>query len=105
MAALMRMFANEDRLLILCRLVEYGEANVSALARDVGLSASAVSKLKAENPDAGAHKIARPVDPRAARSFANETIRDGGHVRFSASAPAFCGAISLRREIIFEITI
>jgi ArsR family transcriptional regulator len=51
-AALMRMFANEHRLLIVCKLVEYGEANVGTLAEDVGLSASALSqhlaKLKAE---------------------------------------------------------
>jgi ArsR family transcriptional regulator len=43
-AALMRMFANEQRLLILCKLVEYGEASVNALAEDVGLSASALSQ-------------------------------------------------------------
>lgn len=51
-AALMRMFANEHRLLIVCKLVEYGEISASALAEDVGLSASALSqhltKLKAE---------------------------------------------------------
>lgn len=51
-AALMRMFANENRLLIVCKLVEYGEASVGALAEDVGLSVSALSqhlaKLKAE---------------------------------------------------------
>ncbi|WP_375304739.1 metalloregulator ArsR/SmtB family transcription factor [Bradyrhizobium sp. A11] len=51
-AALMRMLANEHRLLIVCKLVEYGEINASALAEDVGLSASALSqhltKLKAE---------------------------------------------------------
>ncbi|GGI28082.1 transcriptional regulator [Bradyrhizobium guangdongense] len=51
-AALMRMFANEHRLLIVCKLVEYGEANAGALAEEVGLSASALSqhlaKLKAE---------------------------------------------------------
>lgn len=51
-AALMRMFANEHRLLIVCKLVEYGEANVGTLAEEVGLSVSALSqhlsKLKAE---------------------------------------------------------
>ncbi|MDA9435898.1 ArsR/SmtB family transcription factor [Bradyrhizobium sp. CCBAU 51627] len=51
-AALMRMFANEHRLLIVCKLVEYGEANGGTLAEEVGLSASALSqhlaKLKAE---------------------------------------------------------
>lgn len=44
LAALMRMFANEHRLLILCKLVELGEANVSALADEVGLSSSALSQ-------------------------------------------------------------
>jgi DNA-binding transcriptional ArsR family regulator len=52
LAALLRMFANEHRLLILCQLVECGEANVNALAEDVGLSPSALSqhltKMKAE---------------------------------------------------------
>jgi ArsR family transcriptional regulator, virulence genes transcriptional regulator len=51
-AALLRLLANERRLLILCKLVEYGEMSVSALAEDVGLSASALSqhlaKMKAE---------------------------------------------------------
>ncbi|WP_454621159.1 ArsR/SmtB family transcription factor [Bradyrhizobium cenepequi] len=51
-AALMRMFANEHRLLILCKLVEYGEMSASALAEDVCLSPSALSqhlaRLKAE---------------------------------------------------------
>lgn len=44
LAALMRMFANEHRLLILCKLVELGEANVGTLADEVGLSASALSQ-------------------------------------------------------------
>lgn len=44
LAALLRMFANEHRLLILCKLVELGEANVSALADEVGLSNSALSQ-------------------------------------------------------------
>ncbi|TPQ39082.1 transcriptional regulator [Bradyrhizobium guangdongense] len=51
-AAVMRMFANEHRLLIVCKLVEYGEITASALAEDVGISASALSqhlaKLKTE---------------------------------------------------------
>ena len=44
LAALMRMFANEHRLLILCKLVELGEAHVGTLADEVGLSASALSQ-------------------------------------------------------------
>lgn len=52
LAALLRVLANEHRLLILCKLVEYGEINVSALADAVGLSNSALSqhlaKMRAE---------------------------------------------------------
>ena len=44
LAALMRMFANEHRLLILCKLVELGEANDGTLADEVGLSPSALSQ-------------------------------------------------------------
>lgn len=44
LAALMRMFGNEHRLLILCKLVELGEANVGTLADEVDLSPSALSQ-------------------------------------------------------------
>jgi len=44
LAALMRMFANEHRLLILCKLVELGEANAGTLADEVDLSPSALSQ-------------------------------------------------------------
>jgi ArsR family transcriptional regulator, virulence genes transcriptional regulator len=51
-AAILRALANEKRLLILCRLVEWGEANVTTLANAVGLSQSALSqhlaKMRAE---------------------------------------------------------
>jgi len=51
-ADLLRALANERRLMILCRLVECGEANVSTLAEVVGLSQSALSqhlaKMRAE---------------------------------------------------------
>lgn len=53
LAPLMRMFANEHRLLILCKLVEYGEVSVNALAGDVGLSASALSQHLAKMKAAG----------------------------------------------------
>ncbi len=42
--ALMRMLANEHRLPLVGKLVEYGEISASALAEDVGLSASALSQ-------------------------------------------------------------
>ena len=43
-ADLLRAIGNERRLLILCKLVEWGEANVGALAHAVGLSQSALSQ-------------------------------------------------------------
>ncbi len=51
-AGTLRALANERRLMILCKLVETGEANVAALAESVGLSQSALSqhlaKMRAE---------------------------------------------------------
>ena len=51
-ADILRALANERRLMILCKLVECGEGNVSALAEAVGLSQSALSqhlaKMRAE---------------------------------------------------------
>lgn len=51
-AGLLRALANERRLMILCKLVEWGEANVNTLADAVGLSQSALSqhlsKMRAE---------------------------------------------------------
>ncbi len=51
-AGLLRALANERRLMILCKLVEWGEANVNTLAEAVGLSQSALSqhlsKMRAE---------------------------------------------------------
>lgn len=51
-AVILRALANERRLIILCRLVECGEANVNTLAEAVGLSQSALSqhlaKMRAE---------------------------------------------------------
>ena len=43
-ADILRALANERRLMILCKLVEWGEGNVSALAEAVGLSQSALSQ-------------------------------------------------------------
>ena len=43
-AAVLRAIANARRLVILCKLVEWGEANVNALAETVGLSQSALSQ-------------------------------------------------------------
>ena len=52
-AQLLKLIANERRLLILCQLAEAGEAAVGALADEVGLSQSALSqhlaKMREEN--------------------------------------------------------
>lgn len=52
LAGMLRALANERRLMILCKLVEWGEANVNTLADAVGLSQSALSqhlaKMRAE---------------------------------------------------------
>lgn len=43
-AALLRVLANEQRLLILCHLIAAGELSVSALSRQMTLSQSALSQ-------------------------------------------------------------
>lgn len=43
-SALLRLIANEKRLLVLCRLATDGETSVGALAEAVGLSQSALSQ-------------------------------------------------------------
>ena len=52
-AGLLRAIANERRLMILCKLVEWGEANVTSLAEAVGLSQSALSQHLAKMRDEG----------------------------------------------------
>jgi ArsR family transcriptional regulator len=51
-AELLQAMANRHRLLVLCKLVELGEANVTTLVEAVGLSQSALSqhlaKMRAE---------------------------------------------------------
>jgi ArsR family transcriptional regulator len=44
LAAVLRVLANEQRLLMACKLVECGEASVGMLADAVGLSSSALSQ-------------------------------------------------------------
>jgi len=50
-ADILRALANERRLMILCKLVESGEANVTSLAEAVGLSQSALSQHLAKMRD------------------------------------------------------
>ena len=52
-ADLLRVLANNRRLLILCRLVECGEATVGRLADDVELSQSALSQHLARMREEG----------------------------------------------------
>lgn len=52
-ADLLGALANDRRLLILCKLIESGEATVGALADDVGLSQSALSQHLARMREEG----------------------------------------------------
>jgi ArsR family transcriptional regulator, virulence genes transcriptional regulator len=52
-AGVLRAVANERRLMILCKLVEWGEGSVNALADTVGLSQSALSQHLAKMRDEG----------------------------------------------------
>jgi ArsR family transcriptional regulator, virulence genes transcriptional regulator len=52
-ANVLRALANERRLMVLCKLVEWGEANVGALAEAVGLSQSALSQHLARMREEG----------------------------------------------------
>ena len=52
-ANILRALANERRLMILCKLVEWGEANVGTLAEAVGLSPSALSQHLAKMREEG----------------------------------------------------
>ncbi|HEY7552111.1 MAG TPA: metalloregulator ArsR/SmtB family transcription factor [Hyphomicrobiaceae bacterium] len=50
---ILRALANERRLMILCKLVEWGEATVGTLAEAVGLSQSALSQHLAKMREEG----------------------------------------------------
>lgn len=52
-ADILRALANERRLMILCRLVEYGEATVGSLVDTVGISQSALSQHLAKMREEG----------------------------------------------------
>jgi ArsR family transcriptional regulator len=52
-AQILRALANERRLMILCKLVEWGETNVNSLAEAVGLSQSALSQHLAKMREEG----------------------------------------------------
>lgn len=77
-ADILRALSNERRLMILCKLVEWGEANVGTLAGAVGLSQSALSQHLAKMRDEGLLAFRREsqtvwyriADPRIERLFA-----------------------------------
>ena len=52
-ADILRTLANERRLMVLCKLVERGEATVGSLAEAVGLSQSALSQHLAKMREEG----------------------------------------------------
>jgi DNA-binding transcriptional ArsR family regulator len=81
-ARLLRLLANEKRLLILCLLVARGEMDVTSLAAAVELSQSALSQHLAKMREEGLVAFRRESqtlyyrleDPRAARVL--ETLKD-----------------------------
>jgi DNA-binding transcriptional ArsR family regulator len=52
-AGTLRALANDRRLMVLCKLAEWGEASVGALAEGVGLSQSATSQHLAKMREEG----------------------------------------------------
>jgi ArsR family transcriptional regulator len=92
-ADLLRAIGNERRLLILCKLVEWGEANVGALADAVGLSQSALSQHLAKMRQEGIVTFRREsqtlwyriADARIERLFA--TLHD-----------LFCGPATTKKK-------
>jgi ArsR family transcriptional regulator, virulence genes transcriptional regulator len=52
-ADILRALANERRLMLLCKLVEWGEASVGSLAEAAGLSQSATSQHLAKMREEG----------------------------------------------------
>ncbi len=77
-ADVLRAIANERRLMILCKLVEWGEANATSLAEAAGLSQSALSQHLAKMRDEGLVTYRREsqtlwyriADPRIEELFA-----------------------------------
>jgi ArsR family transcriptional regulator, virulence genes transcriptional regulator len=78
LADILRALANEHRLMILCKLVEWGEANVGSLVEAVGLSQSALSQHLAKMREEGLITFRREsqtlwyriADPRIEQLFA-----------------------------------
>jgi ArsR family transcriptional regulator, virulence genes transcriptional regulator len=81
-AGILSALANERRLMILCQLVEYGEATVGSLVEAVGISQSALSQHLSKMRDEGIVSFRkesqtvwyRIADPRIEKLFA--TLHD-----------------------------
>jgi len=77
-AGILSALANERRLMILCKLVEYGEATVGSLVDAVGISQSALSQHLSKMRDEGIVTFRkesqtvwyRIADPRIEKLFA-----------------------------------
>ena len=77
-ASMLRVLANGRRLMIVCKLVEWGEANVTHLSEAVGLSQSALSQHLAKLRTEGIVTFRREsqtlwyrvADPRIEQLFA-----------------------------------
>jgi len=77
-AALLKALANRRRLMVMCKLAEHGELTVNALAREVGLSQSALSQHLAKMRGEGLVAFRREsqalwyriADPRCERLLA-----------------------------------
>ncbi len=89
-ARLLKSLGNENRLSILCRLVETDEETVSALADVVGLSQSALSQHLAKLRDEGivaTRQVAQTVFYRIADARA-ERVLELLHGLYCAPTPA-----------------
>ena len=72
-AGLLKLLANENRLLILCRLAQAGEVSVGDLADAVGLSQSALSQHLAKMREEGlvaTRRVAQAIFYRIANADA-----------------------------------
>jgi len=76
-AGLLKLLANENRLLILCRLAQAGEVSVGDLADAVGLSQSALSQHLAKMREEGllaTRRVAQAIYYRIANEDAGRLL-------------------------------
>jgi len=80
-AQVLRTLANERRLMILCKLVEWGEATAGSLAEAVGLSQSALSQHLAKMREEGIVAFRRDAQTLWYRVAAPRTETLLGHLQ------------------------